>query len=91
MRDAGAALMADFGCGTCHSIPGVPGADRPGRPAARQYRRANDSCWISVQYPDNMIAWLERPQSIVPGNAMPNMEINDHDAKDITAYLLTLR
>jgi hypothetical protein len=26
-RDAGRRLIASYGCGSCHSIPGVPGAD----------------------------------------------------------------
>ena len=41
--------------------------------------------------PGNMIHWLEAPQSVVPGNAMPNMELDDHDARDIAAYLYSLR
>jgi cytochrome c2 len=41
--------------------------------------------------PEGMIAWLENPQAIVPGNAMPNMGIDQHDATDIATYLYTLR
>jgi len=38
-----------------------------------------------------LMTWLKVPQSVVPGNAMPNMELNDHDARDVAAYLYTLR
>jgi cytochrome c len=38
-----------------------------------------------------MRAWLRNPQAAVPGNAMPNMELKDDEAEDITAYLYTLR
>jgi cytochrome c1 len=38
-----------------------------------------------------MVRWLKAPQSVVPGNAMPNMELSERDAEDITAYLDTLR
>ncbi len=38
-----------------------------------------------------MAKWIMSPQAIVPGNAMPNMELNDHDARDIVAFLYTLR
>jgi cytochrome c1 len=41
--------------------------------------------------PQNLVHWLQAPQSVVPGNAMPDMELNDHDARDIAAYLETLR
>ena len=41
--------------------------------------------------PDNLVTWLKTPQRVVPGNAMPNMELNEHDAHDVAAYLYTLR
>ena len=39
---------------------------------------------------DNMVTWLRDPQSVVPNNAMPNMDINQQQARDIAAYLYTL-
>jgi len=41
--------------------------------------------------PDNMIEWLRSPQSVLPGNAMPDMGLSTAQARDITAYLYTLR
>jgi len=40
--------------------------------------------------PDRLITWITVPQSIVPGNAMPNMGVTDGQARDIAAYLYTL-
>jgi cytochrome c2 len=40
---------------------------------------------------DNMVTWLRAPQSVVPGNAMPDIESNEHDARDVASYLATLR
>ena len=40
--------------------------------------------------PDNMITWLRNPQSVVPNNAMPNMVIDQQQARDIAAYFYTL-
>jgi cytochrome c2 len=31
------------------------------------------------------------PQRIVPGNAMPDMGLNERQARDIAAYLYTLQ
>jgi hypothetical protein len=31
------------------------------------------------------------PQKIIPGNAMPDMNVTSRDAYDIAAYLYTLR
>jgi cytochrome c1 len=37
-----------------------------------------------------MVTWLRDPQSVVPNNAMPNMDIDQQQARDIAAYLYTL-
>jgi cytochrome c2 len=41
--------------------------------------------------PDNMVTWLREPQAVVPENAMPNMGINEEEARHIAAYLSTLQ
>jgi hypothetical protein len=41
--------------------------------------------------PANMVRWLKSPQKIVPGVGMPDMEMSDNDARDIAAFLYTLR
>jgi len=41
--------------------------------------------------PQNMIAWLQNPQAFDPGSSMPNLNVKPGDARDITAYLFTLR
>ena len=40
--------------------------------------------------PAALVRWIRYPQSVVPGNAMPNMGIGDQEARDIAAYLYTL-
>jgi cytochrome c2 len=35
--------------------------------------------------------WLRHPQQIVQGNIMPDMGMTAPDARDIAAYLYTLR
>lgn len=41
--------------------------------------------------PANLIRWIRDPQGVVPGNAMPDMGVTEADARDIAAYLYTLR
>ena len=38
-----------------------------------------------------MVTWLRYPQRIVPGNAMPDMQLSEEQARDIAAYLYTLK
>ena len=41
--------------------------------------------------PDNLIRWIRGPRDINPKTDMPNMSVTESDARDIAAYLLTLR
>jgi cytochrome c1 len=41
--------------------------------------------------PEHMIAWLRNPQVIDPLSAMPTLGVTERDARDIAAYLYTLR
>ena len=41
--------------------------------------------------PENLMLWIQKPQQVVPNNAMPDMGIGEQDSRDIAAYLYTLR
>lgn len=86
----GASLIRSYGCGTCHTIPGVRGAEgKVGPPltafAYRSYIAGNLS-----NDPQNLIAWIMDPQAIEPGTAMPNLGVTAAEARNIAAYLYTL-
>jgi cytochrome c2 len=87
----GAAEIAQTGCGSCHTIPGITGADGLVGPPLNQMGRRIFVAGLLRNTPDNMIMWLRDPQAIVPGNAMPNMGLQEQQARDIAAYLYTLR
>ncbi len=83
----GRRLIAQYGCGSCHSIPGVTGANSmAGPPLNCFYQRS----YIAGRLPntrDNLIHWITNPQQIDPGNAMPNLGVKEDEAGDIAAYL----
>jgi cytochrome c2 len=86
----GAQLIARTGCGACHTIPGIANATgRVGPPLDHMHERAYIA-GILRNTPENMVTWLQHPQQVVPGNAMPEMGLSDLDARAITAYLDTL-
>jgi cytochrome c2 len=87
----GAALIQVNGCGSCHDIPHVSGANGRVGPPLTYIGQQTLIAGLLPNTPANMITWLKAPQSVVPGNGMPNMELSDHDARDIAAYLYTLR
>jgi putative membrane protein len=86
----GAALIAQYGCGACHIVPGIAGANGLVGPPLTHMGRRVYIAGLLRNSPENMIAWLENPQAIVAGNVMPRMGLNRNQAQDIAAYLDTL-
>lgn len=87
----GAKLIGSIGCGSCHTIPGVEGAEGKVGPPLTDIGERRFIAGVLTNTPDNMITWLKNPQTVVPGNAMPNLGLTDQEARDIAAYLYTLR
>ena len=83
----GERLMQHYGCGTCHQIPGVPGASGTVGPALAGLGQRSYLAGKLSNSPENLLRWIQYPQQVVPGNAMPNMNIPDEDARHIAAYL----
>ena len=86
----GAALIGQYGCGTCHVIPGIEGANGLVGPPLTQMGERVVIAGVLRNTPDNMVKWLRDPQAVVPNNAMPDMGLDEQQARDITAYLYTL-
>lgn len=86
----GAALIRSYGCGTCHLIPGIRDANGLVGPPLTQFAERIYVAGVLRNTPDNLERWLEHPQAIVPGNAMPDMGIDEPKARDIAAYLYRL-
>jgi cytochrome c2 len=89
--ERGVELIAQHGCGACHVIPGVRGATGKVGPPLNQIGSQAIIGGTLPNTENNFIKWITAPQSVVPGNAMPNTELSDHDARDIVSYLRTLR
>jgi mono/diheme cytochrome c family protein len=86
----GLELIQDYGCGTCHTIPGIGGADgNVGPPLAGLGERLYIA-GVLRNTPDNLIYRIRYPQRVLPRGAMPNMGVGAQDARDIAAYLYTL-
>lgn len=80
-----------YGCGSCHTIPGVTGARGMVGPPLGEVSQRVFIAGVLPNQPDNMIRWIENPPGIDAKTAMPNMGVTARDARDIAAYLYTLR
>jgi putative membrane protein len=89
--ERGALYIEQAGCGSCHEIPGIDGAEGLVGPPLDHMGKRIFIAGLMRNTPANMMTWLQNPQEIVPGNAMPDMGITDEQARDITAYLYTLQ
>jgi cytochrome c2 len=89
--DRGPAAIRRYGCGSCHNIPGVAGARGMVGPPLGQVSQRVFIAGVLPNEPDNMVRWIENPQGVDPKTAMPNMGVTAQDARDIAAYLYTLR
>jgi len=79
-----------YGCGACHDIPGVPGArGMVGLPLGNLANRSIIGGRLP-NTPDNLSHWIQDPQGVDPGNAMPNLGVSPGDARDMAAYLYSL-
>jgi cytochrome c oxidase assembly factor CtaG/cytochrome c2 len=87
----GAILLDHYGCGSCHAIPGIADAQGDVGPPLTRISRRVYIAGLLRNSPDNMEQWLMHPQRIAPGNAMPDMQMPESDARDITAFLMTLK
>jgi cytochrome c2 len=84
----GKVALAQYGCRACHMIPGVTGSKvYVGRPLEDMTRRRI----IAGTLPNdqaNLVRWIRDPQAVDPHTAMPVLGVSEHDALDMSAYLL---
>lgn len=83
----GAEALKRYGCGSCHFIQGISGADgRVGPPLHDLGRRAYLAGMLP-NTPDNLVRWITDPQSIDPKTAMPDLAVSEAEAQDMAVYL----
>ena len=85
--EAGRTAILEYGCGSCHWIDGIPEADAYVGPPLMEFEQRH---YIAGKLPnraENLIAWIQFPQTIEPGSAMPNLGVTETEARNIAAYL----
>ncbi|MHB8671235.1 MAG: cytochrome c oxidase assembly protein, partial [Acidimicrobiales bacterium] len=89
--DQGAAAIGHYNCGSCHEIPGIGGAHGLVGPPLWKFKRRSFIAGELSNTPENLMRWLRDPKGVEPGTDMPNLGVTERDARDITAYLYTLK
>ena len=86
----GPVLIRKYGCGACHTISEMKGARGKVGPALD---RISSRAYLAGNLPNtpaNLITWIQAPQAVEPGTAMPNLGVTEADARHIAAYLYSL-
>jgi mono/diheme cytochrome c family protein len=87
----GRIAIHQYGCPTCHAIPGISAQSAPVGPPLEKMARRAYIAGVLPNTPENMVRWLRDPPAVDPRTAMPALGVDARDAVDMAAYLDTLR
>ena len=87
----GQLLIAQHGCTACHVIPGVAGFTGTVGPLLEGFGRRAYIGGVLPNRPMMLTAWLRDPPAIDPATAMPALGLSEAEARDVAAYLYSLR
>ena len=87
----GQRLLTQYQCGSCHAIPGIAAARGMQGPTLEAFGRRS---YIAGRIPnraDYLARWIVQPSALVPDTAMPAMGVSPDQARDMAAYLGSLK
>lgn len=89
--DRGRLLLAQYQCGSCHAIPGVPASRGQVAASLEGFGRRSYIAGRHPNDPETLARWIADPAALSPGTLMPDMGVSEADARAIAAYLGRLR
>jgi cytochrome c len=87
----GLAAISKYGCGSCHTIPGVAAAHGLVGPSLAGVGARVYVGGVLPNMPSNMMRWIRDPVGVDEKSAMPNLGVTAGDAADIAAYLYSAK
>ncbi len=87
----GAAEIARYGCGSCHIIPGISGANGLAGPPLSGIGSRIYIAGVLQNTPGNMVRWIQNPKAVDEKTLMPDLGVKPSEARDIAGYLYTLK
>ena len=85
----GEAMFIEYGCGSCHGLKHVRKATGTVGPPLDGIAIRTMVAGHLDNSPENVERWIREPQAVSPGTAMPDLNVGQRDARDITAFLYT--
>jgi mono/diheme cytochrome c family protein len=87
----GRQALHQHACTSCHIVPGLTGSSPHVGPPLEGIARRQLIAGTLANTPDNLALWIAQTHAVKPGTAMPQLGVPPQDARDIAAYLGTLR
>src|SRR5262249_20646756 len=84
-------VITRHGCSSCHQIPGIGGTQGLVGPSLKGIANRSYVAGTLVNTPENMIRWIQNPQAVDQNTATPNLGLTAAAARDVAAYLYTLK
>jgi cytochrome c2 len=88
--ERGRKQIVQSGCGACHVIPGIRTARGQVGPPLRGFAHRTFIAGELPNRPANLVRWIQDPRAIEPKTAMPQLGLDEDQARDVAAYLYTL-
>jgi cytochrome c2 len=89
--EAGRQVIEARHCGVCHDISEVTGAAGVIGPPLDHFAARSFIAGRVPNTPANLVNWIRFPQSVDPRTAMPTIGLGEREARNVAAYLYTLR
>ena len=86
----GIALANHYGCASCHDIPAAAVTGHIG-PSLRGVERRAYLAGGLPNTPEQMVELIRFPERARPGTLRPNLRVSEADARELAAFLYTLR
>lgn len=88
--ERGEELVRANGCLVCHSVSGTSSVMNGYGPDLDGFANNRLIGGEIENTPENLIQFLQSPQSVVPGTAMPTIGLTEEEARDIASWLYSL-
>jgi mono/diheme cytochrome c family protein len=98
-QQQGAKVIVQRGCGSCHTIPNIPGASgtigpsldpsSPAGPVSQRKTIAGGA--VPNNSVDDLAKWIQNPPALKPGTAMPVLGLSPDEAHAAAEYLYSLK
>ena len=89
--ERGKLALSQYACQACHTIPGITSSSPNVGPPLQGLASRSLIAGKLANTPDNLVLWVRDPKAVKPLTAMPDMGVSERDARDMAAYLATLR